>query len=184
MSLPACLNEEETKETGTAELSPAPSLHLFIDDTFTADEAADVQRAADAWNARTTRRIITVTNADAWRTAHPDGQLWTVMKAQVPSDHCGRSDNARRLIRLDPECGSDRVYATTLHELGHALGLGHLCDASWNYEGEAPSGRVCDPGHPLGVMDPSDGWWDGTGYRYVEFSDDDMVECRRVGACE
>jgi predicted Zn-dependent protease len=78
---------------------------------------------------------------------------WLVVPAPSPRG-LGYAQGARRLIRISPETPDDQVYAVALHEFGHALGLRHV---------------------PQGVMDPD--------RQTIEFSAEDMAECRRVGAC-
>lgn len=98
--------------------------------------------------------------ADAWNafTVRPvrltDDGDWLILPALVPGGWLGYSQPRRRLIRVSPMTPDDQIYAVALHELGHALGLRHVSQ---------------------GVMDPT--------RQTVDFSEQDMAECRRVGAC-
>ncbi len=85
----------------------------------------------------------------------PEGEGdWLILPAKVTLDRLGYAQRKRRLIRINPVTPDDQVYAVALHEFGHALGLGHV---------------------KQGVMDPD--------RQTIVFSDDDMAECRRAGAC-
>jgi hypothetical protein len=85
----------------------------------------------------------------------PEGEGdWLILPASVTLNRLGYAQRKRRLIRINPLTPDDQVYAVALHEFGHALGLGHV---------------------KRGVMDPD--------RQTIEFSDEDMAECRRAGAC-
>jgi hypothetical protein len=83
-----------------------------------------------------------------------DGE-WLILPAETPSAGLGYAQGRRKLIRISTRTPDDQVYAVALHELGHALGLKHTSK---------------------GVMDPT--------RQTMQFSDEDMQECSRVGACE
>jgi hypothetical protein len=78
---------------------------------------------------------------------------WLILPAST-SIGLGLAQGKRRLIRINPSTPEDQVYAVALHELGHALGLRHV---------------------KQGVMDPH--------RQTIVFSNEDMAECRRAGAC-
>ncbi len=116
-----------------------------IDPVFTQSQGAEIQRAADAWNTLSVRPI-TFSSVN-----HGD---WLILPASVTQNYLGYTEPRRRLIRINPVTPDNQVYAVALHELGHALGLGHI---------------------EQGVMDPK--------HQTMAFSDEDLAECRRVKAC-
>ena len=103
------------------------------------------------------RRAAAEWNAFTTRivTFAPEGEGdWLILPAKVTLDRLGYAQRKRRLIRINPVTPDDQVYAVALHEFGHALGLGHV---------------------KQGVMDPD--------RQTIAFSEEDMAECRRAGAC-
>jgi len=152
----------------------AAQVAFYIDDSFSPDEANEVQRAADAWNGYATTQLVRVADPNAY-VASTGERPWVVLRSPVSQGFCGRAESAIGIVRVDLRCGTEAVYPTALHEFGHVLGLGHLC-SSPGTEGDVPSGRQCDPdAPPLGVMGPS--------AAVADFTGEDRAECRRVRAC-
>jgi hypothetical protein len=84
---------------------------------------------------------------------------WHIIK-QTPPDRftkgfIGETLHGQQLIYIEPGLSPDVFYRTVLHEFGHLNGLHHV-------QGQS----VMAPGAPV-----------------IEFSEEDMEECRTVGAC-
>jgi hypothetical protein len=125
--------------------SCAQSLSMAPAASFTPSERAEIQRAADAWNARTTKdKRITVDDAGRWR----------ILKAVPPHSYNGECHSGLRIIWIHPEHPGATVYDVALHEMGHAVGLGHTT---------------------TGVMMPFT--------VSAEFTPEVLEECRQAGAC-
>jgi len=126
----------------------SPPLAFGIDPRFPPAEQAEIRRAAADWNARTLPSVQITTQ----------GGLWYVRRTPPASGYNGWFSRRDRLIEIHPDPEPDHlgasVYATALHEFGHALGLKHTT---------------------VGVMDPA--------RITIVFSAEDMAECRRAGSC-
>ncbi len=98
--------------------------------------------------------------ADAWnqvanvKIVFTDDGEWLILSAESPPGIQGMKESERKIVRIDPHITLTRTYVIALHELGHVLGLKHTT---------------------RGVMHP-------TG-QSATFSDEDIRECERVGAC-
>jgi len=83
-----------------------------------------------------------------------DGDSWVIYKRQPPASN-GLTLVAGREVWITPKPVGASVRTIARHEFGHALGLRHTAK---------------------GVM--------YAGWAEDEFSAEDLVECRRVGACD
>jgi hypothetical protein len=97
------------------------SVDVAIDRGFSADQRGEIERAVEAWNAWTARKI----HVD-------DDAAWLVIPALSPEGSAGYTENTRYLIRVDPRLPNAHVYATALHEFGHVLGLQHTATGVMN----------------------------------------------------
>ena len=109
------------------DLAPVPAEGLWpggiipyvIEPGFTEEALQDIQAAIDHWNAQT---VLTLTP----RTAEPDFVRF-LPESFDPSDQAcranlGRVGGEQSIWLVDPEgCG----FGATVHEIGHAAGLGH-----------------------------------------------------------
>lgn len=99
--------------------------------------------------------------AGAWNTIAKDhitfdGASWHIVKRDPgPGRPNGLCQSGQRLVLIRPEPYGATTYAVAIHEFGHVLGLGHVA---------------------AGVMNPVNA--------STQFTDQDLTECRRVGACE
>lgn len=87
-----------------------------IDPACTAEQAADVQWAAEEWNFVATRKLRLVGDRQS-----PD---YLILPAKN-KDAAGLEQKRLGLIRIDPEAKWKYV---ALHEFGHALGVDHIQD--------------------------------------------------------
>lgn len=92
----------------------AGNIECTIDGAFDPSSTAEIQRAANAWNAWTMTKIAIVDRGE-----------WLILPAPSPDGYLGRSTRSRRIVRIDPHTPPEQVYAVALHELGHVHGLRH-----------------------------------------------------------
>ena len=130
---------------------------------FPDSERAEIWAAARKWDeiVKPARRIRPGTN-------------WLVVREEPPYGFNGYASSRERKIWIRPVPGGGvSTYEIALHEWGHALGLRHTCTAP-GAKGSVASSRPCTG--DFGVMDPTK--------PNVEFTDEDVKECREAGACE
>jgi hypothetical protein len=101
--------------------------------------AAEVALAGDAWNAATGSDIEIVASpcADFWTIesmAATDLDAWAVSMGSEREDYWGLTVAGSRTIAIDSALTGDELRVTTIHELGHMMGLLHPC----------PLGVECD----------------------------------------
>lgn len=114
------------------------------DPTFTPDERAEIRQAAAAWNAflKPEKQIT-------------EGDAWVILKQAPPLGYNGQCSISQRTIWIHPEHRGATMYDVALHELGHAVGLGHT---------------------KTGVMMALE--------VSAVFTTEVLGECRRIGACK
>lgn len=144
--------------------SCSPLLDFRLDPSFDDEAAEGIVQAAREWNA--------VTN-DSHKITF-DGDSWYIEKKVPDGPWAGVTYRGDKRIVLDPSPNMPwRTLA--LHELGHALGLRHLCSSPRAMGEVVPNAPLCIPGVSLGVMDPIT--------NSGAFTDADIHECREAGAC-
>ena len=130
--------------------APEPAVRMTLQRAhWSAAQLDAIYDAAARWNEVSTRPIAIV--------EVPSGAGVSIVPATTASlgaDRMGHASGSSIFVRTDQPI--ETMHETTLHELGHRLGLGHV-------------GK--------GVMSTGD--WHG-----LQFSDEDLAMCRRAGACE
>lgn len=141
------------------------------EETYTTDEHLELEAAGDQWDTITVAaKQLHIVNA----LFVLDGDAYRFAKVDPQNGFNGGFSRGQRLIKIRPSVAGAALRAVALHELGHALGLRHLCTMP-NAIGEAASERPCMASRSYGVMDPA--------HVTFEFSADDLAECRRARAC-
>lgn len=143
----------------------APALDTRLDEKWSADDASQIRRAAEDWNA--------VTNAEHKITF--DGSTWFVAKEDPSNGWGGLTQRGKRRISIRPDLAPDGLHFVAKHEFGHMLGLRHLCTGP-NVKGQVVDGGGLCPENSLGVMDPVHG--------QAAFTPADLAECKAAGACD
>lgn len=140
-------------------------MDFTVDPDFTPEERAEIQAAADAWNAVTKRgKDITL-----------DGGTWRLEQSEIDSGWSGLASERRLTVWIHPVHPGATVFQIALHEFGHTLRLRHPCAAP-GVQGAVSNPRPCDPAVNFGVMDPI--------HVSNEITAADLDECRKVGSCE
>lgn len=85
------------------------------DPAFTAPERIELQRAADTWN-ELTKPEYRIALGEGW---------WRILKVAPPLGYNGQCSINQRTIWIHPDHPGATLYDVALHEMGHALGLGH-----------------------------------------------------------
>lgn len=130
-----------------------PPRSLDVSSEFTPEQQAEIANSAERWNARTTRPLLVL-----------HGGRWSVLRRQPDGPFVGLTVASTHTVLLAPS--ETDVSWVSLHELGHVLGLSHVCHGvMWGTNPPPPPGCMAD--HPE-----------------TDFTDEDIAECRRVGACE
>jgi hypothetical protein len=134
---------------------------IEVDASFPESRRGAVLAAIRAWDDESSRGLR----------VEPGGE-WLVIQAPLPVVGSAYTQRPRHLVRFDPARPEAIVFADAMHEVGHVLGLEHICRGAIAL-GKVSVERPCDPARSFGVMDPET--------ISFELTDDDRAECRRVG---
>jgi hypothetical protein len=124
-----------------------PNETLHISRKFTEDEQEQITRAVAEWNKALPELNLSVSFDDMihfeWRIIPFEGES---------SGRYGNTSYDKKTVKIDPKLlcrhwGCDHVYSTTLHELGHVLGI------------RGDTGPINDSHLPKGLMEAQHAGW-------------------------
>lgn len=137
-----------------------------LDEKWSPEEQAEIRRAGDAW-----APIV----KPHFRPRFTESGDWDVVRRAPAGGYNGLTEHGDREITINPSAPGSSLFCVARHEIGHALGLRHVCFASWAKGAVVPGAPDCDPRAPAGVMDPS--------ACPETFSALDLAECTFQGVC-
>ena len=136
----------------------AEDVPVYIDPLFNACEREEILRAGVAWNLHAVKPFrFFLEDQKGPRIAEDSWLILPVNSVEIPSGGA-ITNKDRHLIRVSLGTHVDALYVVSLHELGHVMGLEHVRHGAMQENGDRPF--------------PS------------TLTDEDLAECRRVGACE
>jgi hypothetical protein len=144
--------------------TPPTTCHrtFYASPEFTMEERIGLERAAMRWNAIATEQFCIVDGNGSWAShtinrVEYGGEHWRSVSDQFHGvDWLGVHYGSNDSIGIVSGLGFEMFEVVSLHELGHAHGLGHT--------------------PPPSVMHASAG-------TALDFTGNDLAECARVGAC-